>query len=108
MAVVSRPRPDIPTPFSGLIHIERVSELQEIKKESSHQRFSHDLLVNNMIKNRDWISLANFDGAWTAEDIIDIISMYYNLDSDVANSLELQYSSFVMPRNNNNNSPINL
>ncbi len=110
LGVVARPRPDInATKYNGMVHIERISEEKIISRRTSHQRFSEDLLVNNMIRNGTWKTLSDFsEPTWTGGEILEMVCFFYDLDDDTIDTLELQYRSFVKPRNENGESKTGL
>ena len=78
--------------------LERISEEKIVTKETTHQNFSLDNSVNNLIKSGQWKSLADFDHTWTAAEIIEVVTMYYDIDNHIGDTIEIQYKTYVKPR----------
>ena len=76
MGVVGRPRPD--KTFDGRIFLERISKTYTIKKRTTNQRFSDDVLINPEIKNGKWRQFYVPD--MTCDDVKTFVGDAYELE----------------------------
>ena len=93
LGVVGRPIPHCC--FDGKVLLERVSEDILVTKQTAHQNFSDDILINSAIKGGEWRRLFEGKLVLSADEIITTVSEFYDLDEVVSTRLEVSYTSFV-------------
>lgn len=99
LGVVARPFKDEAQgiDFNGRVALKRVSREKRVKRMTSNQKFSPDVKINDCIKKGEWKSF--YVEGMTAEELIDIISEYYDLSKHVTDRLELNYTFNKQVRN---------
>ena len=88
MAVVARPIPH--RCFDGKVHIERVSKTRILTTATSHCNFTDDALNNDALKKGEWREIFS-DMKVTADDVVELISVTYNLDAHIQDRMEVFY-----------------
>ena len=89
MGVVGRPIPE--RNFDGKILLERVSTEKIRQMGMADTNFDHKIKVNEDLKNGGWKELINdSSNDVTVEELLTQISIFYDLDNDVSERLELQ------------------
>jgi uncharacterized protein (DUF2267 family) len=92
LGVVARPAPKFD--FHGRVYLERVSKKKVITRETTHTRFTDDVVLNADLRNNGWRRLVP-DGTIEVADLKELIAEEYNLDEDIADRLEFSYKTFV-------------
>ena len=93
LGVVGRPIPY--RGFEGKVLHERVSEDVLVTKQTAHQNFSDDVLVNSAIKEGEWRRLFEGKLILSSGEIITTVSEFYDLDEVIITHLEVSCSSFI-------------
>ena len=88
MAVVARPIPH--RNFDGKVHIERVSKTRILSTATSHSNFTDDALNNDALKKGMWREICS-EMDVNADDIIELLSVTYNLDEYIQDRMEVFY-----------------
>lgn len=96
MGVVGRPVES--KIFDGHVHLERVSKAVEVKKLTSHQNFSDDVLVNSEIKQGGWKHL-HTEGMIVGK-LRDSIQLQYALDDAVVDRIVFTYKTKIRNKGN--------
>jgi hypothetical protein len=96
LGVVARPR--------ETLHLMEKKKL--ITKETTHTRFTDDVIMNADLRKNGWRRLIPDGSAITVADLTELIVEEYDIDYEVAERLEFSYKTFVPSgtrRNNHNN-----
>ena len=93
LGVVARPRENFD--FDGRVYLERVSKKKVITKETTHTRFTDDVIMNADLRQNGWRRLVPDGSAIKVADLIDSIVEEYDIDEEVAERLEFSYKTFV-------------
>ena len=93
LGVVARPRENFD--FDGRVYLECVSKKKVITKETTHTRFTDDVIMNADLRQNGWRRLVPDGSAIKVADLIDSIVEEYDIDEEVAERLEFSYKTFV-------------
>ena len=81
--------------FDGKIFLERVSQRVVVSNLRYHQKFTDDIILNQVIKNREWRDLFDCHSPLTTSKIITEVANCYALDEAILDHIELQYITFI-------------
>ena len=92
-------RPQVRNNFNGKILLERISQQEKVKRNSTNQNFSDDVIINTQIKSGEWKQYY-VDGLTCSEFKV-VIGATYGLEQFVIDRLELCYCTFIGDKGNN-------
>jgi hypothetical protein len=91
MGVVFPPNPE--QNFDGKVTIKRVSRTRQLLRDTYRcTKFHNDHHINQLLISGDWRQVYD-DETYTANEILALIVVYYELDKDVAQALCLRYNT---------------
>ena len=92
MGVITQPQEE--HNFNGLLTIRRLSEQQQLQWGTYRYRFHLDYHVNQLIVDGEWRHLHD-DPTYTMDELSHLITNFYQLEDDVAESLCFRYVTHV-------------
>lgn len=92
MGVVRMPAPH--RQFNGMVFLERVSKRVSVSKITSHQNFTDQVIINQVIKNGKWRGLFDTETHLLVFDALTGISTTCTLDNCVLDRSKLHHTTF--------------
>ena len=96
--IVGYPRSD--KNFDDRIFLEKISKTYTIKKITTNQRFSNDILINSDIKSRKWRVIYAPDSRMTCDNLEQIIGNMCELEDFIIDRLECSHK-YIIGNNRN-------